>query len=366
MSDTVVNVVDRPELCDATTPSIVDRDPVVVAIGTEGTAPVLGRAIKTKIEALIPPGVGRLAALAGRLRSAVARDLPQASRRAFWAWVFKGAPAKRHHSGAEAEAAEMIKAAIRSKRVPDASGGGHIALVGAGPGARDLLTLRAVERLQEADVIYYDRLVDPDVLELARRDAERVFVGKDVGAHAWPQDRITSLIVAEARQGRRVVRLKSGDPSIFGRATEEMEAAKAAGIPIEIVPGVTAASAAAASLTRSLTERGGTDTVVLTTGMCRPGDPDPDWAACVRPGTTIAVYMGARSAGRISASLLKGGARPATPVDIACDISTTRQRLIRTNIQCLDKALQDNAVTGTALILVRFPKSLQAASSSAA
>ena len=153
---------------------------------------------------------------------------------------------------------------------------GHIALVGAGPGARDLLTLRAVDRLQSADVVFYDRLVDPEVLHLVRAETERVYVGKEVGACAWPQDRITALILGEARKGRRVVRLKSGDPSVFGRATEEMEAAKDAGIPVEIVPGITAASAAAASLGQGLTERGATDTVILTTGKCRPGDEAPD------------------------------------------------------------------------------------------
>ena len=158
-------------------------------------------------------------------------------RRAFWAWVFKGAPADLYRRGAESEAAELLKRAISNCQVPEETGVGHIALVGAGPGARDLLTMRAVDRLQEADVIFYDRLVDPGVLELARRDAERVFVGKEVGGHAWPQEKISAVVVAEARKGRRVVRLKSGDPSIFGRATEELTAAELANIPVEIRPG---------------------------------------------------------------------------------------------------------------------------------
>ncbi|MFQ6552179.1 siroheme synthase CysG [Aestuariibius insulae] len=351
-----VNVVDRPELCDATTPSIVDRDPVVVAIGTEGTAPVLGRTLKTRIETLLPPRIGGLAALAGRLRGAVAEQLPENTRRAFWAWVFGGAPTQLHRAGAEADAAELIKSAIAMRRVPEDAGKGHISLVGAGPGARDLLTLRAVERLQEADIIYYDRLVDPDVLELARRDAERVFVGKEVGASKWPQDRICSLIIAEARKGRRVVRLKSGDPSIFGRATEEMEAARATGIPVEIVPGITAASAAAASLSRSLTERGETDTVVIATGACRPGDPAPDWAEHMRPGTTLAIYMGVRTAGTISKALRDRGAHCDTPVDIACDVSLPTEHLIECKLKDLESALKDHSVTGRSLILARFPK----------
>ncbi|MEM8741336.1 MAG: NAD(P)-dependent oxidoreductase, partial [Pseudomonadota bacterium] len=200
-----VNVVDRPELCDLTTPALVDRDPLVVAIGSEGTAPVLTRDIKTRLEEMLPPRLGGLAELAGRLRPAVARGVPRARRRAFWAWVLKGAPREDWVRGREREAARAIKSAISAGGAPDETIG-QVALVGAGPGARDLLTLRAVTRLQEADVIFYDRLVDADVLELARRDAERVFVGKHVGAHAWPQDRINAVILAEARQGKHVVR----------------------------------------------------------------------------------------------------------------------------------------------------------------
>lgn len=353
----VVNVVDRPELCDATTPSIVDRDPVVVAIGTEGTAPVLGRAIKTQIEMSLPPRLGGLAALAGRLRGAVADRLPQETRRAFWSWVFNGSPARLHRTGAEAQAAEIIKRAIDERRVPADAGKGHISLVGAGPGARDLLTLRAVERLQEADVIFYDRLVDPDVLELARRDAERVFVGKEVGACAWPQEKICALIVAEARKGRRVVRLKSGDPSIFGRATEELDVARAGGIPVEIVPGVTAASAAASALGRSLTERGETDTLIIATGTCRPGDPEVEWGHHMRPGTTLAIYMGVKAAPRIAADLQARGASAATSVEVVVNASSPKERVIRCGLSSLGASLVENAVTGVALILITLPKS---------
>ena len=362
----LVNVVDRPDLCDATTPSLVDRDPVVVAIGTEGTAPVLARMLKTQIETMLPLRLGGLAARAGRLRGAVAERLPQDARRAFWSWVFTGPAARLYREGAESEAAELVKNALSAREVPEAAGQGHIALVGAGPGARDLLTLRAVERLQDADVIYYDRLVDPDVLELARRDAERVFVGKEVGACAWPQDRICALIVAEAKKGRRVVRLKSGDPSIFGRATEEMTAARAAGIQVEVVPGITAASAAAASNGRSLTDRGEVDTVILATAQCRPGDATPDWAGHVRPGTALAIYMGVRSAGKIASELLKAGASPQTPVELACDVSTDRERFIKTDILKMHRTLREHAITGTTLIMVRFPKSEASAAVAAA
>ncbi|SFI34051.1 siroheme synthase CysG [Jannaschia pohangensis] len=352
-----VNVVDRPELCDMTTPSIVDRAPVVVAIGTEGTAPVLGRMLKTEIETMLDPNLGALAELAGRLRVAVAQRIPRPARRAFWRWMFEGAPAQAHARGAAREAAAQVKAAIEAGRVPDGAGRGHIALVGAGPGARDLLTLRAVARLQEADVIFHDRLVDPDVLELARRDAERVFVGKEIGACAWPQDRINALIVAEARRGRRVVRLKSGDPSIFGRATEELAAARDAGIPVEVVPGVTAASGAAAALGQSLTERGATDTLVLATGTCRPGDPAPDWTRHLHPGTSVAVYMGVAGAGAMRDAALAEGVPPDTGVVIAADVSRSSERLIETTLDDLPATLTRCGVTGTAVLLMRLPKS---------
>ena len=359
----VVNVVDRPDLCDATTPSIVDRDPVVVAIGTEGTAPVLAREIKTRIETLLSPRLGSFAALAGHLRSAVAARLPGDARRAFWAWAFKGEPAALHRRGEEAAAADLLKTAIEERRAPAGAGLGHIALVGAGPGARDLLTLRAVERLQEADIIFYDRLVDPEVLELARRDAERVFVGKEVGASDWPQERICSVVAVEARKGRRVVRLKSGDPSIFGRATEELNAAREAGVTVEVVPGVTAASAAAASMGRSLTERGVTDTLILATGACRAGDVPPDWAQHVRPGATLSIYMGVRMADCISSELLSRGVPRTTRVKIGVDISKPTEQFYDATVASLPDVIENNRIRGVALMLISIPKKAMAEAS---
>lgn len=350
-----VNVVDRPDLCDLTTPSIIDRDPVVVAIGTEGTAPVLARDVKTKIEQMLPVSLGGLAELSGRLRASVAKDVPRARRRAFWAWVFKGSPRDIWARGAEREAAQMIKAAIAKGGAPEQDNRGAIALVGAGPGARDLLTLRAVERLQEADVIFYDRLVDLDVLELARRDAERVFVGKHVGAHAWPQDQINAVIVAEARKGRRVVRLKSGDPGIFGRAGEEIDAARNADIPVEIIPGVTAASAAGAALGHSLTERGVSDTLVLTTATGSADHPLPDCARFTGPGTMTAIYMGVRQADRIATALGAQGLDGSTLVEVCVDVSKPAQRLLSARLDGLAGMLQAEAIDGCAILLVTWP-----------
>lgn len=352
----MVNVVDRPALCDATTPSIVDRDPVVVAISTEGTAPVLARQIRARIETLLEPSLGELAALAGRLRGQVSRQIPQRARRFFWDWVFNGAPRQAMARGAGREASRLVKARLDGTGAEPLQG--SIALVGAGPGAADLLTLRALRLLQDADIVYYDRLVDPAVLELARRDAERVFVGKEVGANSWPQDRINAVIVAAARQGKRVVRLKSGDPGVFGRVTEELEVARAAGIAVEIVPGVTAASAAAASLGRGLTERGQTDRLLLATATCKPGDPEPDWARMLQPGTTLAVYMGVKKAAAIVGRMREAGIPMQIETEIVANASTAQERVIRCLLADLPEALDEAQVTNPAIIFLRWPKRL--------
>lgn len=357
-----VNVVDQPALCDMTTPSIVDRDPVIVAIGTEGTAPVLARRIKTRVEEMLDPRLGSFAALAGRLRGAVAMNIGKADRRSFWRWAFGESPWQLHKTGAERAAADMLKKAIVDRSTPPRTG--QISLVGAGPGARDLLTLRAVERLQEADVIFYDRLVDPDVLELARRDAERTFVGKVVGASAWPQDKICALIVAEAAKGRRVVRLKSGDPGIFGRTTEELQAAAAAGIPIEIVPGITAASAAAAAMTQPLTQRGETDTVVLTTGRRCDPDGKPDWTRHAQAGTNLVFYMGVGAAHQIQTQLLAAGLPESSQVIVAADVSKSTQSFTATTLDNLSASITHAGLTGGAVILLTLPSRRDARSKS--
>ncbi|MFC7704495.1 siroheme synthase CysG [Plastorhodobacter daqingensis] len=350
----IVNVVDRPALCDATTPSILDRDPVVVAISTEGTAPVLARQIRSRMEVLLEPALGELAALAGRLRAEVNQRLPQRERRFFWEWVFNGPPRQALARGAGREAARLVKDRLATGEACSVQG--RIALVGAGPGAADLLTLRALRLLQEADVIFYDRLVDPGVLELARRDAERVFVGKEIGASSWPQDRINAVIVAAARQGRQVVRLKSGDPGIFGRVGEELETARAAGIPVEIVPGVTAASAAAASLGRGLTERGATDRLMLATAACKPGDPDPDWATMLQPGTTLAVYMGVRKAPSMIRTLRAASIPMGLEAEIISNASTPREQIIRCTLGQVPEALAEQSIENPAIILIRWSK----------
>ena len=351
-----VNVVDQPDLCDALTPSIVDRDPVVVAIGTEGTAPVLARQIKTHVEQALEPRLGDLAALAGRLRHAASARLAPRARRDLWRWVFNGAPRKAFARGAEREAATLIKDAIQSGEI-DKRGEGSVALVGAGPGAKDLITLRGVQRLQEADVIFYDRLVDPEILELARRDAERVYVGKKPGCHAWPQQKISEMLVAAAERGQRVVRLKCGDPGIFARGAEELATLNEAGIPVEIVPGVTAASGAAAATGQMLTERGEVDQLVLATGHLDDGPNAPDWLEQLRPGACVALYMGVSSARMIEERLRQSEYRRDISVEVVADAQRANQKVVNCEADGLAKALEDHSIRNSAMIFLRLPKS---------
>ncbi|WP_298857828.1 siroheme synthase CysG [uncultured Sulfitobacter sp.] len=348
-----VNVVDQPSLCDVITPSIVDRDPVVVAIGTEGTAPVLARQIKTQVEQMLEPNLGDLAALAGRLRASAAARLSPRLRRDLWRWVFGDAPRRSHARGAAREAAQMIKQAIETGDFGHDTGG-SVALVGAGPGAKDLITLRGVQRLQEADVIYYDRLVDPEILELARRDAMRVYVGKRPGCHSWPQEKITQTMVAAAKNGARVVRLKSGDPAIFARSLEEMEALRDAAIPFEIVPGVTAACGAAAAASQTLTERDAIDTLILTTGHLSGGYGVTDAVKDLSPGSCIALYMAVGAAENVSAHLSAKPGAADICVTIVANAQSEAQVIATCEIQSLSATLAHHGIKNTATIILKW------------
>jgi uroporphyrin-III C-methyltransferase/precorrin-2 dehydrogenase/sirohydrochlorin ferrochelatase len=354
-----VNVVDQPHLCDAITPSIVDRDPVVVAIGTEGTAPVLARQIKTRMEELLEPRLGDLAALAGRLRGSAAQHLQPRKRRDLWRWVFNGPARAIHARGAERDAAQMIKDAIYSGDF-GAAGPSPVALVGAGPGSKDLITLRGVQRLQEADIIFYDRLIDPEILDLARRDAERVYVGKAPGAHSWPQDKICGLLIAAAKQGKRVVRLKCGDPGIFARGAEEADALTAAGIGYEVVPGVTAASAASAAMGGFLTERGACDTLILTTGRSEDATQTPDWADLLQRGRRVAVYMGVGTADRIEQTLTAVGLGGIIDVDIVANAQLPTQKIVSCKVEALTKTLHDNDIQNPAILFLSHRRTARA------
>jgi len=344
-----VNVVDRPELCDFITPAIVNRAPLVVAVGTEGAAPVLARHVRARIEAMLAPELGRLAGLADGLRGTVARLLPAGeARRRFWARLFDGPVAARALSGDIAGARSAAMRMMAEK--PDASG--FVWLVGAGPGATDLLTLRAQRVLQEADVIVYDALVPEAVVAMGRRDAERISVGKRKGRHEVAQDEISALLVREASAGRRVVRLKSGDPLIFGRAGEEMAALAEAGLPFEVVPGVTAAFAAAASARAPLTLRGVASSLVFATGHDVDGRTLPDWAGLALQGATVAVYMGRSVAAGVADRLVEAGLSADTPVAAVENAAQPNERILFGDLGELPALAGRADVDGPVLILI--------------
>ena len=358
-----VNVVDRPELCDFYTPAIVNRAPLAVAIGSEGVAPVLTRHVRARIEAMLSPAFGDLAGLADRLRERVGRALHDVGdRRRFWARFFSGAIAEKVFAG-DIHAAEQE--ALRSLEI-DPIRSGHVSLVGAGPGAADLLTLRAQRALQEADVIVYDRLVPEAVVAQGRRDARRIYVGKAKGAHVVTQAEINALIVAEARAGHRVVRLKSGDPLIYGRAGEEIAALRSAGISFDIVPGITAAFAAAAEAEIPLTFRqaagsaeGATGeqgkaahSLVFATGHDADGKTLPDWANLALAGATVAVYMGRSVAGDVAARLIEAGLKPSTPVAVIENASRADRRAYAGRLDELGLIASRPELVGPVLILV--------------
>jgi uroporphyrin-III C-methyltransferase/precorrin-2 dehydrogenase/sirohydrochlorin ferrochelatase len=318
-----VNAVDRPQLCDFFTPALVNRAPLAVAIGTEGAGPVLAQKVRARIEAMLPPSTGALAALAASLRDVAERLLPKgAPRRAFWERFFDGSPARAlergEHALARAEAERLLNDATPRP--------GHVALVGAGPGAEDLLTLRAHRLLMECDVIVHDALVPEAVIAMGRRDAERIAVGKRKNCHSKTQSEINTLLVGLGREGKRVVRLKSGDPLVFGRAGEEMAALRDAGISFEVVPGVTSALAAAADFGLPLTLRGVSSSLVFTTGHDLKGKSLPDWAKLAISGATVAVYMGRSVAADVAGRLIDAGLSPDTAVGVVENASLPGSR----------------------------------------
>jgi uroporphyrin-III C-methyltransferase/precorrin-2 dehydrogenase/sirohydrochlorin ferrochelatase len=344
-----VNAVDRPELCDFYTPALVNRAPVVVAIGTEGAGPVLAQMIRARIDRLLPPSLGRLAVLAASFRDAAQRLLPKGhGRRSFWTAFFNGAVAR------AVEAGDTVEARRAAVALLEASGDepGYVALVGAGPGSEDLLTLRGHRLLMEADVIIHDALVPDAVVAMGRRDARRIAAGKRKGCHSKTQQEINDLLVQLGRAGKRVVRLKSGDPLVFGRAGEEMQALRDAGIPYEVVPGVTAAFAAAADVQLPLTLRGVASSMVFTTGHDLRGSSLPDWAKLAIDGATVAVYMGRTNAADVAARLIGAGLSPDTAVAVIENASLRNRRLFHGMLADLPLLETRDELTGPVMTLI--------------
>ncbi len=348
-----VNVIDRPAFCDFQFGAIVNRSPLVVAISTDGAAPVFGQAIRSRRETLLPRGFKRWAEAAKSWRregDRLGSDL--AARRRFWERFTERAMAEAERAPTAADLEDLIAAAPS----PDASGQslGFVSLVGAGPGDPELLTLRAVRALRAADVVLYDDLVTGPVLEFARREAKRMLVGKTGYGPACKQTEINALMVTLAREGRRVVRLKSGDPMIFGRGGEEMDELDAAGIAYEVIPGISAAQAAAARLQVSLTHRDHAKRLQFVTGHSREGrlPSNLDWQALADPRATTAVYMAHRTLGELRDRLVAAGLPAVTPAFAMIAVSREDERIIRSSIQDLPAALTEAGVTGPCLVLI--------------
>ncbi|NKJ34664.1 uroporphyrin-III C-methyltransferase/precorrin-2 dehydrogenase/sirohydrochlorin ferrochelatase [Rhizobium sp. SG570] len=343
------NAVDQPDYCDFYTPALVNRAPVAVAIGTEGAGPVLAQMIRAQIDQILSPSLGKLAELATRYRKPVDRLVPRGvARRVFWRRFFSGSVADAVNAGHVKQAEQAADSLLQSSREVE----GRVWLVGAGPGAEDLLTLRAQRVMMEADVIVYDALVPQAIVDMGRRDAERLSVGKRKGCHTKSQEEINDLLVQLGREGKRVVRLKSGDPLVYGRAGEEMAALRAAGIGYEIVPGITSAFAAAADFELPLTLRGVASSLVFTTGHDLTGDVLPDWASLAISGATIAVYMGRTVAASVAGRLMEAGLPADTTVAVIENASRRDRRLMHGTLKDLPDLEHRDELSGPVMVII--------------
>ena len=320
-----VNVVDRPALCDFIFPALVDRSPLIVAVSSSGSSPVLARWLRAKIEALLPPAVAKLVAFCGRWRAAVKKALPAARRRVFWEEALEGSAASAICNGDERGADEQLREQLRlfSKGEPRK---GEVFLIGAGPGATDLITLQALRLLQGADVVVYDRLAATGIVDLARRDAEKIFVGKARAQHSFSQEQINSLLIERAHAGLRVARLKGGDPLVFGRGGEEAAALAAAGVPYQISPGVSAANGCAAYAGIPLTHRNTARAVRFATAYRDDMADRKHWQALANErDTTLVFYMAGATLANIAANLIAAGRTRSTPVAVISCGTTAAQ-----------------------------------------
>jgi len=357
----LVNVSDQTEDCDFIMPAIVDRTPLLIAISSGGTSPLLVRMLKARFETTIPAAYGRLAEFAGRYRDRIKQVIPNLTRRRrFWEAMVSG-PVAEHLFSSQLEQAESLmeeqleKAAVAGDQAPQ----GEVYLVGTGPGDPDLLTFRALRLMQQTDVVLYDRLIGDGMLNLVRRDAKRIYVGKLKNNHTVPQEEIGKMLIDLARQGKRVLRLKGGDPFVFGRGGEEIEALSENGIAFQVVPGVTSANGCAAYAGIPLTHRDHAQACVFVTGHEKNGELNLNWDSLIQPRQTVVLYMGLSSLDAITHGFLSHGADPATPAAVIENGTRAGQRVITGTLEnLLDKALQAN-VKSPALIIVGSVVSLR-------
>ena len=346
-----VNVVDSPALCTYITPAIIDRSPLVIAISSGGESPVLARLIRAKLETLIPNSYGVLAQFASRWRERIKNRFADTDqRRRFWEKILQGPAAELVFNGQDAQADKLLSDAIQQD---DASlTQGEVYLVGGGPGDPELLTLRALRLMQQADVVLYDRLVSDGVMELVRRDAERIYVGKRRSEHIMEQENINQLLVDLAQQGKRVLRLKGGDPFIFGRGGEEIELLAQHHIPFQVVPGITAASGCAAYAGIPLTHRDYAQSVRFVTGHLKDDSTNLHWPELAVPGQTLVFYMGLVGLADICAALIAHGRAPETPVALIEKGTTRDQRVLIADLSSIAETVAQNDVHGPTLLII--------------
>ena len=345
-----VNVVDAPELCTFIFPSIVERSPLTIAISSSGNSPVLVRLLRRRIEAMVPAAYGRLALFAGRLRDTVKQALPDAgARRLFWEQAVEGTVGELVLAGKEGQAEASLQAQLQDAAPYHK---GEVYLLGAGPGDPDLMTFKAQRLLQSADVVLYDRLVAPGILDMARRDAERIYVGKARSEHAVPQAQINQLLVTLAQQGKRVVRLKGGDPFIFGRGGEEIELLAENAIPFQVIPGITAASAAACYGGIPLTHRDYAHSVRFVAGHLKDGTLNHDWSDFCSESETLVFYMGLVGLPVICEQLQRHGRAADTPIALVERASTPQQRVITGTLATMAAIVERENPRAPTLIIV--------------
>jgi uroporphyrin-III C-methyltransferase/precorrin-2 dehydrogenase/sirohydrochlorin ferrochelatase len=345
-----VNVVDDPELCSFIMPAILDRSPLMVAFSSGGASPVLTRMMRGKLETFIPQNYSRLAAFAERFRELVkTRVTNPAKRRIFWENALEGVIAEKVLTGDEASAETLLQNLLKSE---DNIEHGEVYLVGAGPGDPDLLTFRALRLMQKADVVVYDNLVSKPIVEMTRRDAERIFVGKKRDNHTLQQEEINELLVRLAKAGKRVVRLKGGDPFIFGRGGEEIETLAAEGISFQVVPGITAASGVASYAGIPLTHRDHAQSCVFVTGHLKDGSMNLDWDQLARPKQTVVVYMGLHGLETLCSELVNHGMPDTTPIAIVQQGTTPNQRVITGTLATLPAIAEREKPQAPTLIIV--------------
>jgi len=347
-----VNVVDQPALSSFIMPSIIDRSPIIAAVSTGGTSPVLARLIRGRLESLIPTGYGRLAELSGRFRDAVKAKFDNITdRRRFWEEVLQGGVAERVFSGHMEEADKLMQRMLDDATITSDSIG-EVYLVGGGPGDPDLVTFRALRLMQQADVVVYDRLIEKPVLEMTRRDADRIYVGKENNNHVMQQEDINQLLVRLAKEGKRVVRLKGGDPFIFGRGGEEIDTLAEEGIPFQVIPGVTAASGCGSYGGIPITHRDYSQAAIFVTGHLKSGSLNLNWKMLAQPNQTVVFYMGLMSLPLICKQLVAHGLSADWPIALIQQGTTPMQRVFTGTLETMVEIAEREQPKPPTLIIV--------------